>query len=614
MKRGDKLGKYVIDSVIGRGAMGVVYKAHDPNMDRPVAIKVLRADILEAEERANLLTRFAGEAKAYGRLLHPNIVTCYGCDEIDGQMAIVMEYVDGHSLKQMFDTKVNFPPAAARQIMRQLLDALAYSHNHGVIHRDIKPANLLLTRDGRLKITDFGIARIDTTSVTQTGYVLGSPSYMSPEQFAGGKVDARSDLFSAAVLLYQLLTGRKPFPATDLGEALHQVMTSTPALPSSINSGLDPALDAVVMKGLSKAPENRFASAEVFAQALDCAFARPPAANAPATAEATQTVLVSTATTPAANIAPAAPPARQRFVAMAGGAAVLLAAIGVWSTSLSTRAPDEANRLSLAESSTPLSNDSLATTAVATTGAETNKSSLTPVATVASLQSDVPDVVPLPVVNERVVRDALASYICDDVSVSVDARQRVTVKGAIAAPASAEKVKSEVLKIPGVNGVEADLTALPRAYCDVVAVVKPFIAEGKDVDHEGIQPIAFKEGDPLVLDVRAPGFPAYMYVDYFMRDGSVVHLYPSPGEGENQVSANSRMRIGEPGGNRRQWEVSPPFGQELITIIGAKQPLFTGPRSEAESARGYLDALHERMASIEDDVSANYTVIVTEPR
>lgn len=583
MKQGDRLGKYEIDSVIGRGAMGVVYKAHDPNMDRPVAIKLLRADIVDAVERTAMVVRFAAEAKAYGRLLHPNIVTCYGCDDFDGQMAIVMEFVDGQSLKQMFDAKADFPPASAKQILRQLLDALAYSHNHGVIHRDIKPANLLMTSDGRLKVTDFGIARVDTTHVTQTGYVLGSPSYMSPEQFVGGKVDARSDLFSAAVLLYQLLTGRKPFPAVELGEALHQVMNMTPPLPSSVRPGINAALDAVVMRGLSKAPDERFPSAEVFAQALDRAFADERTLEQPF-ADVTRTVTVAPAAASVSAHGVSPPPrSRQPYYATIGGAAVVLAGIAVWSTNPS---------------------DETTSVVIQSPASAQLTAQATPVAAVTTIAP----------VSEAQVRDVLTPFFCNDLTVAVDGTQRVRLTGAIAAPATVATVTAAVEKIPGVNGVDAQLVALPRPYCDVMAVVQPFISEGKSVVREGVQSIPYKEGDPLVLDVVAPPFPAYMYVDYFTRDGSVVHLYPPAGESETQFSANARKRIGEPGGNRRHWEVSPPFGQEIITIIGAKQPLFSEPRSEAETASGYLEALNERMTSIGDDVTANYTVIVTEPR
>lgn len=610
MKAGDKLGKYLIESVIGRGAMGVVYKAHDPNMERDVAIKVLRADIVDTHEEEALGKRFAAEAKAYGRLLHPNIVTCYGCDDFDGKMGIVMEYVDGHSLKQMFDTKIRFPVTAVKQMISQLLAALAYSHEHGVVHRDIKPANLLLTRDGRLKVTDFGIARIDTTNVTQTGYVLGSPSYMSPEQFAGTNSDERTDLFSAGVLLYQLLTGRKPFCGTDLGEALHQIMNVTPPVPSSVNNALSAEIDAVVMKALSKRPQDRYSSANEFLHAVEKVLKIPEPTPA-STSELTQTVTVKSNRHIIKGNGKSRSRVRGAFV-VGGVATASLAGVVFWGLLMndSVEAPLAADPAAVVgERLSPIENERI------DVAEESTVASVTPVgfsASTTTLQGENASTDASLVVSEAAVREALLPFACHAIDVSID-QGRVNLAGDISAPATVDAVRAAVTDVPGVTSVIGDLRVVPRAYCDVMAVVRPFV-DGGDVHISQEQtPIAFKEGDPLVLDVVSPPFESYMYVDYYTRDGNVVHLFPS-GDDNNQLIANMRKRIGEPGDARRHWEVSPPFGQEIITIIGAKTPLFESPRTESESASKYLSDLDNRMATMDEDVTANYTVIVTEPR
>src|SRR6266700_4681343 len=206
-----KIGKYRIDSVLGKGAMGVVYKAFDPGIERAVAIKTVRKDLVDPDIVEQSMARFKNEARAAGRLLHPNIVSVYEYGEDEANAFIVMEYVEGTGLREFLNRGANFDLPQIVAIMTQLLLALDFAHERGVVHRDIKPANLILTAGGALKVADFGIARIDTSSLTTMGMVMGTPSYMSPEQCQGQSVDRRSDIFSAGVVFYELLTGEKPF-------------------------------------------------------------------------------------------------------------------------------------------------------------------------------------------------------------------------------------------------------------------------------------------------------------------------------------------------------------------------------------------------------------------
>jgi len=263
-----KIGKYRIDSVLGKGAMGVVYKAFDPGIERAVAIKTVRKDLVDPDVVEQSMARFKNEARAAGRLLHPNIVSVYEYGEDEANAFIVMEYVEGTGLREFLNRGANFDLPQIVAIMTQLLLALDFAHERGVVHRDIKPANLILTDAGALKVADFGIARIDTSSLTTMGMVMGTPSYMSPEQCQGQTVDRRSDLFSAGVVFYELVAGEKPF-AGAIETIAYKICHENPR-PASIVSRLplSPTVDAVIAAALEKNPEHRFQNAKAFSRAM----------------------------------------------------------------------------------------------------------------------------------------------------------------------------------------------------------------------------------------------------------------------------------------------------------------------------------------------------------
>ena len=229
-----KLGKYEILRELWPRRDGVVYEAFDPSIERTVALKTIRRDQLEGDGAAEMITRFQREAKAAGRLNHPNIVAIYDFGE-DGDITfIAMEFVIGRELKNHFAQNERFPIEEVSRIMGELLGALDYSHNYGVVHRDIKPANIIIRPNGQVKVADFGIARIESSQYTQAGSVLGTPAYMSPEQFMGQTVDRRTDIFSAGVVLYEFLTGEKPFSGTAT-TIMHKVLSVDPPPPSRLN-------------------------------------------------------------------------------------------------------------------------------------------------------------------------------------------------------------------------------------------------------------------------------------------------------------------------------------------------------------------------------------------
>jgi eukaryotic-like serine/threonine-protein kinase len=261
-----QLGRFRILGELGRGAMGVVYEAHDPALDRTVALKtiVLTGD---AAERAGYEARFLQEARAAGKLSHPAIIIVFDVGR-EGDLAwMAMERLAGTDLRQQM-AAVRPPPRAALGIAAQVAEGLGYAHAHGVIHRDIKPANIMLLRGGRAKIMDFGIARLQVSEVkTQTGVLLGTPKYMSPEQLSGLKVDHRCDIFSLGAVLYEMLTGRTPFGGADVSQLMHAIAHAPHVAPSRVVPGLPAVLDLVLDRALAKDPAARYAGADELAAA-----------------------------------------------------------------------------------------------------------------------------------------------------------------------------------------------------------------------------------------------------------------------------------------------------------------------------------------------------------
>lgn len=646
-----RIDKLEIQSPLGRGAMGVVYKAYDPFMDRTVAVKMLRTDVLDSAEREDFLRRFRGEAKAYGRLLHPNIVTCYSYNETDGQAYIVMEYVDGKSLKEHLDRNTRFSLPQVREIMLQLLSALAYSHAHGVIHRDIKPANVLLTSEGRIKVTDFGIARVEAAvATTHTKHVVGSPSYMSPEQFSGKSVDARTDIYSAGLVLYELLTGERPFPNSDLGTALYNVLYSEPEAPSRRNAEVSAPLDQTVLKALQKDPNQRYRTAEAFFEDLERCLAPRPAEREHIHAEpdndetrviserhlhdtmqvtqhrkfmsdddAEAVNAASLHAPPLAAVAPAPPPVtrkrRTRVSAVLGLTGV--AAALVWLASSDPLALFDSQVVDGTDEQARVHDTAIFTdTPVATdapTPAPTPARSDQPRPAAAATSSALP---PNATLDQQAIMAALQNLSCANVAATASGRD-VVLSGFVAAQDDVVKAQRLVAQVPGVQRVTADVRVVAWPYCDLLGLLHPLrgVAPGVPVLPEEEQVMRFREGDALALELKTPPYAAYMYVDYFLLDGQVVHLLPNELEKQNQLPPGERTRIGEPGPGKRHWEVSPPFGREMITIVASREPLSLGDRPEVESAKDYLSAMQTALSNAGDkQVTANYTFIETQPR
>ena len=256
--------------------MGVVFRAHDPSIERHVAIKVIHANAYSSSEEADeLRMRLVREARAAGKLSHPGIVTVNQLDEHDDSVYIVMEFVEGQSLAQLAAAGKGSTPPEAIAILRQIAEALDYAHGNGIVHRDIKPANVLIGRGERVKIADFGIAKIRSQNVTRSGVTVGTPLYMSPEQINAAVLDGRADQYSLAVVAFEMLTGRKPFEAPTYDALILKIVTSAAPPAHEIKASVPSACSKVLAKALSKSPEERYDTCVEFVDALEASFAAP---------------------------------------------------------------------------------------------------------------------------------------------------------------------------------------------------------------------------------------------------------------------------------------------------------------------------------------------------
>ena len=272
----DQIGRYEILNELGRGAMGVVHLARDTKIGREVAIKTIKlADQADESETERLRERLFREAQSAGRLTHPGIVTIYDVAEEAGLAYITMEFVDGETLQAMMDDGRAEDPEFIADVLRQTASALDYAHSKEIVHRDVKPANIMVTGDGIVKITDFGIARISSSQLTQTGTVMGTPSYMSPEQVRGDPIDGASDQFSLGVITYELLTEEKPFAGDSLTAVMFKIVSGEVTPPSKISSGISSPLDDAVLRALSKSGADRFASCVAYAEAVSVGLKSP---------------------------------------------------------------------------------------------------------------------------------------------------------------------------------------------------------------------------------------------------------------------------------------------------------------------------------------------------
>ncbi|MBS7813338.1 serine/threonine-protein kinase [Roseococcus pinisoli] len=674
-----QVGKYEIRGRLGAGAMGTVMDAFDVVIERRAALKVIPRPATGDVEGEESLARFKREAQAAGRLNHPNIVAVYDYGEDHENAWIAMELVEGGTLKQMLDRRERFPVTEIVRLMDQILAGLDYSHKRGVVHRDIKPANIMLTADGTVKIADFGIARIENSSMTQVGTVMGTPSYMAPEQLRGEPVDARADIWASGVLLYQLLTGEKPFEG-GFSAVQHKAIHTEPTPPSTLSVTSPRAFDAVVSQAMAKRPEDRFATAAAFAEAIRAALTAPAAA-APAQVPLPMVDSDATVVSGTMRPAPAAPaPAPSPSVSapaksgppvmlIGGGVAAALVA-GAAAFLLLGRDPapqptPSSTTVALTPVSPPAASPPAAPvaappavdpprpTSTATTSPPPSPPASSPAPAPPSQATAPPPAPPLlvppaqtpavpsaaaappastpvltppptpfpaaggsgnaatasteaPIPPAPPQQIALAPRAVPDFRAAAQAAAAAPACGLIAYSASDDALSLEgVLRRGQDDTLRRALAArdIPLAatrlavqgfdgpYCPATDVLRPYLASpdlAPQVRPVGNLPLI--NGQLLRFDVTMPEWGGNLYVAYFMKSGEVAHLVPSaPHPG------NSTVRLGEPRAGFPGWEVSEPFGTDLLVAIVSEGPLFAVARPVVEKQEAYLAALADAL-------------------
>jgi eukaryotic-like serine/threonine-protein kinase len=598
----EMLGKYELRHVLGKGAMGTVYEGFDPIIARRVAIKTVRLPEPDDEEAQEELARFKREAQAAGRLSHPNIVGVFDYGETPEIAYIVMEFVDGTTLKHILDKGERFEQAEIVRVMDGLMAGLQFSHERGVVHRDIKPANVMMTKAGEVKIADFGIARIESSSMTQAGTMLGTPSYMSPEQFMGQTVDARTDLYSSGVMLYQLLTGEKPFEG-GLTAIMHKVLNTEPLPPSALSVTVTPAFDAVVAKAMAKRPDDRFASASEFAVALRDAQAGKSentgrfslgADDFGGGGDATMVAprRAATAAPAAAQAAPAPAPAAAKkgpnMLVLGGGAVAVLALLG-----------GGAFVLLGGHHGTPA----------------------TPAASAASAVPTPPPPPPLtPAAREAAFTSTLGALPCTLLAADDSGAQPV-LSGIAGAGAPQAALNAALQSLPNPSQLTNNIQTIDGPYCNALDAVRPYRPLFNDPSAQLALSLAggsttLHDGDLITVNQTIP-FGGYLQTDYFSSDGTVLHLYPTPTDPLKPLAAQGAKVLGDPAHGGASWQVSAPYGTDLIISIASSQPLFSTIRPQDENDSDYLPALRaalQNAASAGAQISIAATPVTTLPK
>lgn len=636
------LGKYEVRGTLGKGAMGTVYDGWDPVIHRRVAIKTVRLPDANDEEAIDGLARFKREAQAAGRLTHPNIVGVFDYGETDAVAYIVMEFVEGRSLKERLGANERMAAATATALMEDVLAGLTYSHGRGVVHRDIKPANIMITLEDRAKIADFGIARIEASSMTQAGTVMGTPAYMSPEQFMGQVVDSRTDIYSCGVMLYQLLTGERPFEGS-MTAIMHKALSTVPPRPSDLAVTAPANLDGVVAKAMARRPEDRFETAAAFAQALRT----PPALDVPASDETIVSaprpaaVAAPMLTTPAPAVGqtePARPPPRSKLpILMAAGVGVVgIAGGGLWFLTSGHDAPAPTGQVAQIAAPAPVIaplpvpapspvQPALAVPA-GEPAAKLGPTSSPPIAVVpqdpAALLVAPPATGQLrsPAMVEAALASALPAVSCSLVRVITGADGAVTVSG-VAGNGAPEDVLRRAIADAAPTKLTWQVQAFDGPYCTALDAVRPFadlLAKNRNAMDlsQADGPASLIDNQVIALQVTMPGFAGYLHVAYLQHDATVAPQLPGPGYPSQTYPARARIELGKPRPDFEGWHVGPPFGTDMIVAVASTAPLFARPLPASQPLASYVLALQTAMDSLRrrgGSVAAASIVLDTRP-
>ena len=552
----ERLGRYELRRAIGRGAAGTVYEAWDSTLARRVAVKVVRLSGQEGPRIDEFLARFRQEAQVASRLSHPGVVSVYDYGETEGETGglafIVMEFITGETLKTVLDRDTRLTPPRAAGIMREVLLALDYCHRNAIVHRDIKPSNIMLPAGGGVKLADFGIARIENSELTLLGTVMGTPPYMSPEQYmAERRVDFRSDIWSAGVVLYEMLTGVRPFTGSTM-TAIRQGVTGQPVEPPSRRvSGLPAALDPVLLRALNKVPEVRFASAGAFAEAL--------AAAVPA----------------AAGGGPPRPGRRRGGLLVGGIAGVAALAAGA------------AGWLWLATS--PPQTQTIQT--------QTGPTQTGPTQTG---QPQVPQPQVVPPVPALPIPEQLAALPCSAVSLAPGGGASlggVRLRGVIGAGAPRATLDALIARWPA-PPVQDAVQTFPQTplACRLAELVRTNPGTGAMRLASPGGRVALVQSDEIRLRLRMPDFDGEVRLEDLNGEGQVVHLMEANLGAPRHHWAGEELGLGRDGDDLIG-HVSPPYGTDLLVAIVSSEPLFAGRRPALEAGEPFMAALS---AAIDD--------------
>ena len=640
----EKLGKYELQGVLGKGAAGTVYDARDPVIGRRVAIKTVKLPNADDDDTRDELDRFRREARAAGGLSHPNIVPIFDYGETTEIAYIVMEFIGGGTLTGLLKKQTRLPAPEALRIMDELLAGLQFSHEKGIVHRDIKPDIVMLTDDNTVKIADFGIARIEGSGATLVGTMLGTPSYMSPEQWRGdAHIDARSDIYAAGVLLYHLLTGRRPFEGNQ-SAIMHKVLSEEAVAPSSIYAGAPPELDAVILRAIAKRREDRYRSADDFADALkEAASGRAPLEEG--------TIIQSSrrpAVTPAPSPTRAPPPARPSTVAAAepaksrlplligagAGGVVVIGAVLAW-----LLWPSKPPVTDVAIATPPTQPEPRPAPPAVTPPA------VVPPVVVAPPVAPPPAVVPPVVAPPPVVRPPAAPQVAPPPAVlpppSVITPPAPPPAVTVAPPAPGPReilagtpcamVYGEAspnrLALRGIvpdNSLDAlrysydrtsaasrnwDVRVFPPLdiYCQVIQVLRPALRSlgetrgvvARLIPSPTTHQLRLVDNDPIDFEIDGPDFASNLHVDYIGSDGKVSHYMPraaNPSFPARLLKAGQHVRLFDTVGKGGAFTLGPPFGTDLVVIIAASEPLRISYSAEDdEPVATYLARLQPKL-------------------
>jgi eukaryotic-like serine/threonine-protein kinase len=596
-----KVGKYDLRKVVGRGSIGVVYEGWDEVLQRIVAVKTLPLVELDTAFGQEKYQRFRREAQTAARLQHPNIAVTFDYGETSSLAYIVMEFIEGPSLRTLLEhTRVGIDQI--RHIMDGLLAGLQHSHDQGVVHRDIKPANILFSKNGQIKITDFGIAHLEDSDLTQLGSQVGTPAYMSPEQVLGDPADARTDIYSAGVVLYEMLTGRRPFEGST-NSVMHKIVHSPPPMVSESTTAFTPTVDAVVAKVLAKDQKDRYQTASEFRDALDSSLQSVRVFTVPVAPEPeVDSTIVRGNARVMPEAAPATIPARRARVRRLTAAAVAasLALIGIiwWSVHKPAGRP--------AAPSSPIAGPERAASVVrqplATAhGGPTQSAVIAPPTSAAKPPAELQSTGS----NVRTGRSDLPAGLgtvagrvpCSLVTVRIGDRNAVVVNGATALGETSwleiqaiirQSVAQLAPKAPvtwNVRRVDGPFCAIFDLLHPVAATTGPGLFVG--VSGSGTDRSADKTTSGQVR-AAMPGFAGTLILDAYSGDGMVHHLYPRSAAAP-AFPAGTEVSVSLP-------EKAPDPRHNLLVAIASSTALLDPSRPADEPTAGYLKDLGDALA------------------